>query len=395
MSRFWRIVVQITGWHIAASMCYYAVYAGTPLFRDAFELSGFTVGLIITALTLGYAVFQLPVGMATDRFGEHTTLTIGLLGLAVGLVLVVHAPTYVVLLPLLFVMGSMYGTAAPGSNKAIFDNIKPGRQHSAIGIKQIGPTIGSAISAILVTSLVGVIVWNFGFLLVAGISFITAVVFYITYSGTSQAAATMPDFRGLLKNRALLLVLLAGTFIGAGFYTTIGYTVLFIDEAIGASVAIGGVILAILQITSSAGKIGIGWLADALPGDPQTVTLSLLGLQMLAATGLFFFLAQTTTPLTAGIVLSLLGITALGATGLYYSVISTIVQDSNIGAASAAGSLATTISGLFAPPLYGYLTDTSGYGAAWSFLGLMALLATLLITIVFLQTNDLPRDILP
>lgn len=391
-SGFWRIVIQITGWHIAASMCYYAIYAGTPLFRDTFELTGFTVGLIITALTLGYAVFQLPVGMATDRFGEHTTLTLGLLGLAIGLVLVVHAPTYYVLLGFLFLMGSMYGTAAPGSNKAIFDNIKQGRQHSAIGIKQIGPTIGSAISAILVTSLVGVIVWNFGFLLVAGISLITALVFYYTYSGASQAAANMPDFRGLLKNRALLIVLVAGTCIGAGFYTTIGYTVLFIDESIGASVALGGVILAMLQVTSSAGKIGIGWLADTLSGNPTTVTLGLLGLQMLTATGLFFLITLTSTPLTAGIVLALIGITALGATGLYYSAISTIVSDSEIGAASAAGSLSTTVSGLFAPPTYGYLTDISGYDAAWSFLGIMAFLATLLILLVLITTGSLPHQ---
>ncbi|ADD07510.1 major facilitator superfamily transport protein (nonfunctional) (plasmid) [Natrialba magadii ATCC 43099] len=175
---FWRLVSQVTIWHIAASICYYAVYAGTPLFRDAFSLSGVSVGFVITALTLGYAIFLLPIGVVTDRFGEHRTLTIGLIGLAIGALLIAIAPTYGLLLGAAFVLGSMYGTATPGTNKAIFDNIQPERQHRAIGIKQIGPTIGSAISALLVTGLVGIFFWQIGFLVAAAIGFIAATLFY-------------------------------------------------------------------------------------------------------------------------------------------------------------------------------------------------------------------------
>lgn len=382
---FWKLVVQVTGWHIAASMCYYSIYAGTPLFKDAFDLTGFTVGLVIAALTLGYAVFQLPVGMATDRFGEHRTLTVGLTGLSVMLLLVVQAPSYLVFLPLLFVMGSMYGTAAPGTNKAIFDNVEAGRQHSAIGIKQVGPTIGSAISAILVTSLVGVFVWYSGFLLTAAVGLLTAAVFYLTYSGESRPASNPPDFSGLLANRSLVLLLVAGVCIGAGFYTTIGYTVLFVDESIGATVAVGGLILALLQVTSSGGKVVAGWLADALPGDPRTTIGSILLVQTLVGAALFFLVTTTTTPLTAGLAFAGLGLFALGSTGLYYSCISTVVSDSEIGAASAAGSFSTTISGLFAPPTFGYLVDTIGYAAGWTFLGALALVAAALVSGVVLR----------
>lgn len=380
--RFWRLVAQVTGWHIAASMCYYAVYAGTPLFRDAFGLSGFTVGLVISALTLGYATFQLPIGMATDRLGEHRTLTAGLFGLSVMLLLVVQAPTYVVLLPLLFVMGSMYGTAAPGTNKAIFDNVADGRQHSAIGIKQIGPTVGSAVSAVLVTSLVGVFVWYFGFLVTSVVGILTAAAFYATYSGESRPATSAPDFSGLLANRSLVLLLVAGTCIGAGFYTTIGYTVLFVDESIGATVAVGGFVLAALQVTSSAGKVVSGWLADTVPGEPRLTIGSILLVQALGGAVLFFLVTTTSTPLAAGVVFGALGAFALGSTGLYYSCVSTVVSESEIGAASAAASFSTTISGLFAPPTFGYLVDTFGYGAGWAFLGTLSLVAVALVSVV-------------
>jgi MFS family permease len=379
---FWKLVAQVTGWHIAASMCYYAVYAGTPLFRDAFDLSSFTVGLVIAALTLGYAAFQLPIGMATDRFGEHRLLTVGLLGLSAMLLVVVQAPNYPALLVFLFLMGSMYGTAAPGTNKAIFDNVEAARQHSAIGIKQIGPTLGSAVSAVLVTSLVGVVVWYFGFLLTAAVGFVVAVVFYVTYSGASRAATTAPDFSGLRSNRSFVLLFVAGVCLGSGFYTTIGYTVLYVDEAIGAAVAVGGLVLAGLQVTSSAGKVVAGWLADTLPGDQRVTTGSILLAQSLAGAVVFFLLTAATTPLTAGVAFAGLGLFSLGTTGVFYSCISTVVSDSEIGAASSAGSFSMTISGLFAPPTFGYLVDAVGYDVAWAFLGLLALVAAGLVSVV-------------
>jgi len=82
----------------------------------------------------------VPLGALTDRFGERLTLTLGLVGLATGSLLVAGAPTYALLLAAVFVLGSLYGTAIPGTNKAVFDRIEPGRQNLAMGIKQVGVT---------------------------------------------------------------------------------------------------------------------------------------------------------------------------------------------------------------------------------------------------------------
>lgn len=392
MARFWRLVSQITLWHVAASICYYATYAGTPLFRDAFSLSGFAVGLVIASLTLGYAVFLLPLGVATDRFGEHRTLTVGLFGLAFGVVLVAVAPTYGLLLVAAFVLGSAYGTATPGTNKAIFDNIEPDRQHRAIGIKQVGPTAGSAISAVLVTGLVGAFFWQLGFLVAAGVGAIVAALFYVTYTGDSTPAATYPDFRGLLENRAYLLLAIAGAFIGAGVYTTTGYTVLYVEESVGAAIATGGLVLALLQVFGSVGKVLSGWLADVVPGEPRVAIGSILAIQTFVGGVLFFTIATTNSAFGAGVVFSALGLFAFGSTGLYYSCISTVVDDEDIGAASAAGQLTATVGGLVAPPVFGYLVDASGYDAGWTLLGVLSLLAAGIVAVVALERSYRTRS---
>lgn len=386
-SRFWKLVSQVTLWHVAASICYYAIYAGTSLFSDAFSLSGFEVGLVITSLTLGYAIFLLPLGVATDRFGEHITLTLGLIGLSVGAFLVALAPTYGLLLVAVFVLGSAYGTATPGTNKAIFDNIEPERQHRAIGVKQIGPTIGSAVSSLLVTGLVGYLFWQAGFLVAAAVGVACALLFYLTYSGTSAAAATYPDFAKLLSNRTYLFLVTAGVCIGAGFYTTTGYTVLYVDEGIGAAVATGGIVLALLQVFSSVGKVLSGWLADTLPGTPRRRIGAILFVQVFLGGFVFFLVTLTETPLEATVVFSVLGFLVLGSTGVYYSCISTVVTDDEIGAASSAGQFAMTFGGLLAPPVFGFLIDTTGYAAAWSFLGALALLGSGFIALVVLTAK--------
>lgn len=118
-------------WQLAASICYYAVFAATPFLRDEFGLTGTKVGLVVTVLTLGYAVFLLPLGAVTDRYGEHRTLSMGLVGLAGGALLVPVADTYGLLLCSVFVLGALYGTAILGTNKAIFGNVPSGRQNLA------------------------------------------------------------------------------------------------------------------------------------------------------------------------------------------------------------------------------------------------------------------------
>ena len=384
-TRFWRIVVLITGWHIAASACYYAIYAGTPLFRNAFELSGFEIGLVITALSLGYAASLLPFGVATDRFGERRTLTLGLVGLAIGVLGVAIAPAYWLLLVAAFSVGLMYGSATPGTNKAIFDGIEEGRQHRAIGIKQIGPTVGSAIGAVLITGLAGLFFWQSGFLVAAAVGLGVAAAFVLLYRDSERAEATVPDFRGLLSNRSYVVLLLAGFSIGAAFYTATGYTVLFVNESVGATVATGGLVLASLQIASSVGRIGAGTLADVLPGVPRVRTSEILVVQAVGGGVLFLLLPLTETVLLSGIAFAGIGLFILGSPGLYYSCISTLVPEDELGAASAMGQLSMTLSGTVAPPAFGYLVDVSGYLAAWGFLGGLSFVAGALLLSVTLE----------
>jgi MFS transporter, ACS family, hexuronate transporter len=367
---YWKTVSLVTTWQVAASVCYYTVFAATPFFRAEFGLSRFQVGFVVTALTLGYAVFLLPVGALIDRFGEYWTLTLGLVGLATGAALVAGAPSVALLLAAAFFLGSTYAAAIPGTNKAVYDNIDAGRQNLAMGIKQVGVTAGSGISALLVTGLAGVLFWQAGFLIAAGVGIVVAVLFAVLYTGSHDGGtAEYPDFRSLSRNRPYRRLVVAGFFLGAALFTTTGYTVLFVQEEVGASVAFGGVVLAIVQLFGSVGRVVTGWLSDALPGEPRIRIGAILVVQALAGAALFAVVATASTPLGAAVAFAALGFFVLGNTGVYYSCMATLVGSDEMGGATAGGQLSLVAGSIVAPPAFGYLADVVGYRASWWLLG--------------------------
>ena len=380
---YWRTVSLITVWQVAASICYYAVFAATPFFRDAFGLDRFAVGIVITVLTLGYAMFLLPIGMLIDRFGERRMLSVGLAGLTASILLVANAPNYAVLLLFVFVLGVMYGTAIPGTNKAVFNNIEPGRQNLAMGIKQVGVTGGSGISALAVTGLAGILFWQAGFLFASAFGLVVTVLFYVGYRvDSSGGTAEYPALRNLLSNRPYMILVAAGFFLGAALFTTTAYTVLYVEESIQASVFIGGVVLALVQLFGSVGRVLSGWLSDRLPGQPKTRIGGILLVQTLGSAVLFVVVTATDTALGAALAFSALGFFVLGYTGVFYSCMATLVTANEIGGASAGGQLALTSGSLFAPPAFGYLADTVGYAAGWYLLSGCVTVAALLLVVV-------------
>lgn len=377
---YWRTVSLVTTWQIAASICYYAVFAGTPLFRDAFGLTRFHVGIVVAVLTLGYATFLLPFGTATDRFGEHRILSLGLLGLALSIVLVSQAPTLFILLGTVFLLGTMYGPATPGTNKAIYRTVTTGRQNLALGIKQVGVTAGSGISALLVTGLASILFWQAGFLVAGGFALGVSILFYWRYpSSYEPVGRTHRQITSLSSNVPYLLLITAGFFLGAALFTTTGYVVLYVDEAIGATVFIGGVVLALVQFSGSLGRIIMGWLGDVLPGSPRKRIGGLLLGQTIAGSVLFLVVSQTTSTVGAVLAFTVLGFFVLGYTGVYFSCLATLVSAEDIGGASAGGQLTLTTGSLFAPPTFGLLADTFGYHVSWWFLSGICLLAAMLL----------------
>jgi MFS family permease len=379
-----RTVAAVTLWQVAASVCYYAVFAATPFLRDAYGLDGLQVGLVVTTLTLGYAVFLVPLGAAVDAFGERRLLLAGLVGLSAGATLVTLAGSYPVLLGVVFLLGALYGTAMPGTNRAIYSRVSAGRTNVAMGVKQVGVTGGSALSAVLVTGIATTSFgWHGGFLVAAAGGLLVAGVFAAGYrGGAGSGTFAVPDLGGLFGVRPYRLLTAAGLFLGAGLFTTVGYTILYVHESVGTSVAFAGVVLAVVQGAGSVGRVVSGWLGDVLPGAPRRRTAGILLVQAVGAAVMLGVVTLVRSPPAVVASFALLGFFLLGFTGMYYSTMATLVPTEEMGSATAGGQLTLNAGALVAPPAFGSLVDAAGYGTAWLLLAALCCIGAVLVGLV-------------
>ncbi|WP_238392264.1 MFS transporter [Halorussus amylolyticus] len=362
----------IAGWQTAASLCYYSIFAATAFVRDDFELSRTLVGVFLTAALLGYTLNLFPSGAAIDGFGERRAMVVSLFALAAATVGVSLAPTYAVLLGASVLLGGAYAAAMPASNKGILASAPRGRENLAMGVKQVGVTAGSGAASLVVTGVAAVLTWQMGFWVIAVVAGGYAVAFGAVYTGTGGSGELrFPDLAGLARDRAYLLLVGAGLFVGATIFSMLGYVILYVADVVGATAAAGGVVLAVTQATGSAGRVGAGSLADRLGGATGAATVSFV--QLASAAVLFAVLAVgATTLVSAAVVFGALGLTVLGTTGVYYSCMGDLVGTEDVGAATAAGQTAINVGGLFAPPAVGFLADTVGYGVGWAALAALS-----------------------
>ncbi|MFC6837345.1 MFS transporter [Halomarina ordinaria] len=378
----WRSVAAVAGWQTAASLCYYSIFAATGFVREAFDLSATLVGVFLTAALLGYTVALFPSGAAVDALGEKRVMVAGLVALSVAALCVSVAPSYALLLLAGTLLGSAYSTAMPGSNRGIVASAPAGRENLAMGVKQVGVTAGSGAASLVVTGVAAVAAWQAGFWVVAALAGGYALGFVALYDGTEGSGRlAWPDLSGLGANRPYVLLVVAGLFVGATIFTTLGYVVLYVEDVVGGSVAAGGVVLALAQVTGSVGRVAAGGLADRLGGARGAATVALV--QVGVAAGLFVLLARGTASLAvASLLFAGVGVSVLGSTGVFYSCLSDLVRAEDIGAATAGGQTAINVGGLAAPPLFGLLADGVGYAAGWWLLAGCSVAATLLLVAV-------------
>ncbi|QRV17254.1 MFS transporter [Haloterrigena salifodinae] len=387
--RSWKgYTALILVWQVAASGCFYAVYAVTPFVRAQFGVSTTRIGFLLTALMLGYTVCVAPVGRLIDRYGEARVLVVGLTGLGATTVLVTAASTYPLLLGAVAVLGAFYATAIPGTNKAVFNAIPAERLNVSMGIKQMGVTAGSGLSSLLVPLSASRVGWEVAFLGAGAVAAVVTVAFRVCYdAGTGDADESGTSLRTHVEDPEYVLLVAAGFFLGAGLFTTVGYTLLYVTDVVGASSVFAGATLAAAQASGSVGRIGFGWIADNWFGSLTRSTLVLLAIQAGVSAILFAAIPFVEPPLVVLGLFALLGAFILGFTGVYYSCIGSIVPNDGIGSATAGGQLALNSGALVAPPAFGYLVDARGYDDAWTLLACTTVVAFVLFLVLIGRRN--------
>jgi ACS family glucarate transporter-like MFS transporter len=196
-----------------------------PLVIRDFGISETQMGAVFSAFIISYAVFQAPGGRLADRFGPRLVLTFAGLGAALftGLTAFGGKPglgSLIGIVPSFLVVRLAFGTCTaplyPGCGKMVAAWF-PERSHARLQALIIsGAPVGSAVSPVLFSRLIGSYGWRRSFWGAAGATAVAVMLWFgfardrpsrgVQGATPVRVRAPVASWRELLTDRTLLLL---------------------------------------------------------------------------------------------------------------------------------------------------------------------------------------------
>jgi sugar phosphate permease len=161
-----------------------------PLIREELGLTVADMGLLLSAFLGAYALAQLPAGLVVDRFGPRIVLTLSLALWSLAQMLGGFVRGF----------GQFFGTRVglgigeapqfPSNVRVVCDWFSKHERGSATGVWNASSTLGTAVSAPLLTFLMLRFGWRMMFIIMGVVGVGVAAVFYAVYRNPSQCNLT-------------------------------------------------------------------------------------------------------------------------------------------------------------------------------------------------------------
>ena len=360
-----------------------------PFIKEDLQLTSVQIGLLISALSIGASLSQMPSGLMSDFFGVRSMLGLGVALFGFFLTLLSLAGSYPLALLILFFYGVANGTLTPATSKSVLDWFPAAGRATAMGIKQTGVNLGGILAGIVFPFLVLSGSWRQSLLMVG----LTEMAFAaLIYKLARESPVKSPTPRSALPWRKILrvafhrdMLILGG--IGFGLMATqfcfSAYLTLFLSKELEYSIRQAGHFFALAYLLGAAGRVFWSLLSDYLLGGRRKgilvwITFIML-LSSLSLGAISFF--PSLAPLLFLAILAF-GISGLGWNAIYLTILGEAMGKESIGLATGVGYFYGFMGSLICPPLFGYLIDWTGtFGYAWLFLGCGSILILFLLNL--------------
>lgn len=361
----------------------FAVYSApvmAPVAGPALGVSPAAVGYYIAATYLGSMIGSAVAGGWVARFGPIRVSQAGLALCLAGLALAASAWLPLVVLGG-FVVGLGYGPTTPASSVILVRAAPPGMFALTFSVKQTGVPAGGVLAGALVPGLILAFGWQGAAVAIGAACLATAIAIGPTrgrYDNELDPAAPL-SFRSALAPVKLVLAtprlreMCVASFVFGGVQITlVTYLVTFLVESFALSLVLAGLVMAVSQVASVAGRVLWGVLADRVL--TRRVMLGLLGLGM----GLSALAALTATPDWPRALLFayaiVFGATAVGWNGVWLAEIARLAPPGRTSEATGGCLFFTFLGVVVTPPAFNAVYAASAsYPAAYATFSLPAI----------------------
>ncbi len=384
----WLLLIQTT-----TALAYYGYVPLIPLIEKEFTLSNVQIGWMTSAVFLGSSLIAIPSGILTDKIGSRMSLFIFNLLLVIVIFSFYISNSFYIVLCLLFLLGIGYGGITPGTNKSIMEKFDIYNRATAMGIKQMGVTLGSTIGTLLLPILANQFGWRISLLSICIFLILICTLHFKVFDRdepSKDKVNFMVNIKEIFQNKKLLKIIFVIVFFIWVQLSVMTYLVLYINETVNKPISFALLCLATLQIGGVIGRGCWGTISDRFFNRNRGGILAIIGLLSgLLVCGLGFM--NENFPFIPILLVSLfLGITTQGWNGMFVVMISEVVNSKQIGLASGVG-LAVVYSGaIFGTPLSGWIIDISGnYETLWYICGIAIFLTGIISKFLKLdEVND-------
>jgi FSR family fosmidomycin resistance protein-like MFS transporter len=281
------IVMALSFAHLLNDMMQSLLPAIYPIIKEAYHLDFGQIGLITLAFQLTASLGQPLVGMYTDRHPQPYSLVAGMGSTLVGLIVLAHAGSYVMLL---------IGAALIGTGSAVFHPestrmarmASGGRHGFAQSLFQVGGQTGQALGPLLAAFIVvprgqASISWFSLVALIAMVLLLQVGHWYKRQSPEPVKAKVAGAMGGSGAGKAQAGVALAVTLLVLLMFSKNAYTAslssyytFFLIGKFGVSVQASQILLFLFLVAQAAGSLIGGHLGDRI-GRRKIIWLSILG----------------------------------------------------------------------------------------------------------------------
>ncbi|WP_328907908.1 MFS transporter [Streptomyces sp. NBC_00234] len=362
-----------------------------PSIGKEFDLTRTEQGLTVSVFFLAYALCQIPGGMLADRFGAKRVTCWALLIWSVFTAVTGLAGSFAILLVVRFLFGAAEGIFPSASMKAITERTTPGQRMSANGIVQSSNAVGAVLAPLVAAPLIIQFGWRSAFFTVAavGVFVYAAVQLWLPETVRSAQGPVSVGTAARVVLRSPAMWGFAGMFFGYdiivwGLNTWVPS---YLSEERGIALTSAGALAVIPAGAATAAVVIGGRLADRLQGRQRLVVVPAM---VVASIALVLMATASTTPTFV-----LWMTVAITSSSLSYMPVYAVPLRSLPAELTGVGAGMITfggqLAGVVAPTAMGALADRAGFGAAFGFLVVGAVLAAVLAVTTPQDTDSFRR----
>jgi len=380
----WLLLAVLTASYGAGAFGMLGISPLSPSLVEGFALSRLQVALLVPSIYLGGLFFSLPGGRLADRLGVRTSLLGGLALGAAGLAAGAWAPGFLEFLACLFVAGIGWSVVNPALGRAIIDLFPVRERGVAMGIKQMGLTLGGVASALVLPSIAAALGWRAAIVTCGVVVSLPVALTWRVLGPLGRAAAGAvgaPERAGTghwawLRRPALLVFFATGLVLGMVQAAVLSYLPLYAVQALGFDAIGAGLLVACSQAGGAVSRLALGAASDRWLTGQRSLWLALTG-----AVGAIIFAAYAAWPVSApglaGALAFASGVGAYGWVGVFFVISAEVGGRRAAGLLSGVAFAAIVVGLLVGPATFGLLlVRWNSYAVPWAVFAALAMLVT-------------------